>query len=149
MTEPPLLPLDAQLCFSIYSTGIAINRVYKPMLDELGVTYTQYLVLSTLWEQDGLTITAISDRLWLEPSTITPAVKRLEAAGYVDRHRNKDDERLVQVFLSAKGKDLHAKTGCLTQTLLERSGFSIPEMIGLNDKVQKLRAGMREAGPSS
>ncbi|MDB5551230.1 MAG: putative MarR family transcriptional regulator [Rhizobium sp.] len=147
MTEPPLLPLDSQLCFSIYSAGIAINRVYKPMLDELGVTYTQYLVLSTLWEQDGLTITAISDRLWLEPSTITPAVKRLEAAGYVDRRRNKEDERLVQVFLSTKGKDLHAKTGCLTQTLLERSGFSIPEMIDLNDKVQKLRGGMREVGP--
>ncbi|UVC07559.1 MarR family transcriptional regulator [Rhizobium sp. TH2] len=148
MTEPPLLPLDSQLCFSIYSAGIAINRVYKPMLDELGVTYTQYLVLSTLWELDGLTITAISDRLWLEPSTITPAVKRLEAAGYVERRRNKEDERLVQVFLSTKGKDLHARTGCLTQTLLERSGFSVPEMIALNEKVQKLRSGMRETTPT-
>lgn len=146
MTEPPLLPLDSQLCFSIYSAGIAINRVYKPMLDELGVTYTQYLVLSTLWEQDGMTITAISDRLWLEPSTITPSVKRLEAAGYVTRRRNKDDERLVQVFLNTKGKNLHARTGCLTQRLLERSGFSIPEMIDLNDNVQKLRTGMQVAG---
>ncbi|MEK1930273.1 MAG: MarR family transcriptional regulator [Pararhizobium sp.] len=149
MTDAPTLPLDSQLCFSIYSTGIAINRVYKPMLDELGVTYTQYLVLSTLWEQDGMTITAISDRLWLEPSTITPAVKRLEATGYVERRRNKGDERLVQVFLSTKGKELHAKTGCLTQTLLERSGFSVPEMIDLNTMVQKLRSGMREAAPSS
>jgi DNA-binding MarR family transcriptional regulator len=149
MTEPPLLPLDSQLCFSIYSAGIAINRVYKPMLDELGVTYTQYLVLSSLWEQDGMTITAISDRLWLEPSTITPSVKRLEAAGYVERSRNKEDERLVHVFLSAKGKDLHARTGCLTQTLLERSGFSVPEMIDLNERVQKLRGGMREAAPEN
>ncbi|MDR6759441.1 DNA-binding MarR family transcriptional regulator [Mycoplana sp. BE70] len=139
---PPLLPLDRQLCFSIYSTAIAINRVYKPMLDELGVTYTQYLVLSTLWEQDGLTISAIAERLWLEPSTITPAVKRLEVAGYLERHRNKNDERLVQVFLTAKGKDLHAKTGCLTETLLRRSGFSVGEMVDLNEKVQKLRSGM-------
>ena len=141
----PLLPLDSQLCFSIYSTGIAINRAYKPMLDDLGVTYTQYLILSALWEQDGMTISAISERLWLEPSTITPAVKRLEAAGYVERRRNKTDERLVQVFLSIKGKELHAKTGCLTETLLQRSGFTVDEMVALNDKVQKLRSGMRDA----
>ena len=77
------LPLDAQLCFSLYSTSIAINRLYKPMLDSLGVTYPQYLVLSTLWERDGQTISAIADRLALEPSTITPLMKRLEAAGFV------------------------------------------------------------------
>ena len=146
--SPPLLPLDSQLCFSIYSTGIAINRAYKPMLDDLGVTYTQYLILSALWEQDGMTISAISDRLWLEPSTITPAVKRLEAAGYVERRRNKDDERLVQVFLTTKGKELHAKTDCLTETLLQRSGFSVDEMVALNDKVQKLRSGMRDVPPA-
>jgi hypothetical protein len=68
MDNAPTLPLDSQLCFSIYSASIAIHRVYKPMLDELGVTYTQYLVLSTLWEHDGLTISAIGDRLALEPS---------------------------------------------------------------------------------
>jgi DNA-binding MarR family transcriptional regulator len=146
--SPPVLPLDSQLCFSIYSAGIAINRVYKPMLDELGVTYTQYLILSALWEKDGMTISAISERLWLEPSTITPAVKRLEAAGYVERRRNKEDERLVQVFLNAKGKELHAKTGCLTDTLLQRSGFTVNEMIDLNVKVQKLREGMYDAAPA-
>lgn len=148
MAEPTLLPLDSQLCFSIYSTAIAINRVYKPMLDALGVTYTQYLVMSALWEQDGMTISAISERLWLEPSTITPAVKRLEAAGFVERRRNKNDERLVQVFLNAKGKDLHVKTGCLTDALLQRSGFSVDEMVDLNGKVQKLRAGMHHTSPT-
>ena len=75
MGDAPTLPLDSQLCFSIYSTSIAIQRAYKPMLDELGVTYTQYIVLSALWEIDGLTITAIADRLALEPSTITPAIR--------------------------------------------------------------------------
>lgn len=142
MAEAPTLPLDNQLCFSIYSTWIAIHRVYKPMLDELGVTYTQYLVLSALWETDGLTITAIADRLALEPSTITPAVKRLESAGFLARQRNASDERQVQVHLSPKGADLHAKTGCLTDTLLQRSGFTVPDMIDLNSKVQLLRDGM-------
>lgn len=139
------LPLDSQLCFSIYSASIAIHRVYKPMLDKLGVTYTQYLVLSTLWENDGLTITAIADRLGLEPSTITPAVKRLENAGFLTRQRSTSDERQVQVHLSQKGASLQAKTGCLTETLLRRSGFTVPEMIDLNRKVQLLREGMIKA----
>lgn len=142
MTEPAPLPLDSQLCFSIYSAAIAINRAYKPMLDALGVTYTQYLAVSTLWEQDGLSISAIADRLGLEPSTITPAVKRLEAAGFLSRRRSTVDERLVEVFLTEKGKELHPKTACLTDTLLRRSGFTVPEMIDLNEKVQILRDGL-------
>ena len=142
MTEPGPLPLDSQLCFSIYSAAIAINRAYKPMLDALGVTYTQYLAVSTLWEQDGLSISAIADRLGLEPSTITPAVKRLEAAGFLSRRRSTVDERLVEVFLTEKGKELHPKTACLTDTLLRRSGFTVPEMIDLNEKVQMLRDGL-------
>ena len=143
MTDaPPTLPLDQQLCFSIYSASIAVNRLYKPMLDDLGVTYTQYLALSTLWERDGLTIGAIADRLALEPSTITPAVKRLEAGGFVSRKRSASDERQVEVHLTRKGRDLHAQTGCLTDALLQRSGFTIPEMIDLNLKVQRLRDGI-------
>lgn len=145
MPDAPTLPLDSQLCFSIYSASIAINRAYKPMLDALGVTYTQYLVLSTLWEKDGLTISAIADRLGLEPSTITTAVKRLEVAGFLGRQRSVVDERQVQVHLTAKGHDLHVKTGCLTDALLKHSGFTVPDMIDLNQKVQKLRDGMRDA----
>lgn len=150
MTTPAPLPLDSQLCFSIYAAAIAINRAYKPMLDALGVTYTQYLAVSALWEQDGLSISAIADRLGLEPSTITPAVKRLEAAGFLSRCRSTADERLVEVFLTDKGKELHPKTACLTDTLLRRSGFSVPEMIDLNKKVQMLRDGLtREEEPEA
>ena len=150
MTTPAPLPLDSQLCFSIYAAAIAINRAYKPMLDALGVTYTQYLAVSALWEQDGLSISAIADRLGLEPSTITPAVKRLEAAGFLSRRRSTADERLVEVFLTDKGKELHPKTACLTDTLLRRSGFSVPEMIDLNEKVQMLRDGLtREEKPDA
>jgi len=145
MTDAPTLPLDGQLCFSIYSASLAIQRVYKPMLDGLGVTYTQYLVLSALWEKDGLTIGAIGERLALEPSTITPAVKRLEAAGFLARRRSTTDERQVEVHLTQKGTSLHPKTGCLTEALLRHSGFDIPQMIDLNTRVQTLRQGMRAA----
>lgn len=143
--DAPTLPLDGQLCFSIYSTSLAIQRVYKPMLDGLGVTYTQYLVLSALWEKDGLTIGAIGERLSLEPSTITPAVKRLEAAGFLSRRRSTVDERLVEVHMTQQGRELQPKTGCLTDALLRNSGFEIPQMIELNRTVQMLRQGMRKA----
>jgi DNA-binding MarR family transcriptional regulator len=143
-SEP--LPLDAHLCFSLYATTIAINRLYKPMLDSLGVTYPQYLVLSTLWEQDGQTISAIADRLALEPSTITPLMKRLEAAGFVSRQRNPDDERQVRVFLTAKAVALRQRAGCLTDTLLAHSGLSVPEIIALNDQVRRLRSALTADG---
>lgn len=145
MADAPTLPLDGQLCFSIYSTSIAIHRVYKPMLDKMGVTYTQYLVLSALWEKSGLTIGDIAGRLALEPSTITPAVKRLESAGFVSRQRSVSDERQVEVQLTRKGSGLHARTGCLTDALLQHSGLTAPELIELNRKVQKLRDGMQKA----
>lgn len=146
MAKPEPIPLDAQLCFSLYSTSIAINRLYKPMLDELGVTYPQYLVLSALWEIDGQTITAIADRLALEPSTITPLVKRLEAAGFATRERNAEDERKVQVFLTPKGRRLRADTACLTDALLKNSGLTVKDMIDLNDRVQRLRAALTGEG---
>lgn len=144
MPKPELVPLDGQLCFSLYSTSMAINRLYKPMLDELGVTYPQYLVLSTLWEGNGQTITEIADRLALEPSTITPLVKRLEQAEFVTRERNAEDERKVQVFLTAKGKRLRADSGCLTDALLRNSGLTVKEMIDLNDRIQRLRKALTE-----
>ena len=121
---------------------MAINRTYKPMLDELGVTYPQYLVLSALWEEDGQTISAIADRLALEPSTITPLVKRLEQAGFLARQRNPADERQVQVRLTGKGLDLREKTACLTDTLLQRSGMTVDEFIALNRQIQTLRGAL-------
>ena len=136
---PEFIPLDNQLCFSLYATTLAINRTYKPMLDDLGVTYPQYLVLSALWEEDGQTIGAIGTRLSLEPSTITPLVKRLEQAGFVDRQRDPIDERQVRVRLSKKGLDLRADATCLTSTLLEKSGLTLPQINELNTRVLALR----------
>jgi DNA-binding MarR family transcriptional regulator len=139
---PDRIPLEDQLCFSLYATTIAINRAYKPMLDSLGITYPQYLVLSTLWEEDGRTIGAIAERLALEPSMITPLVKRLEAAGFVDRQRNPADERQVNVRLTAKGRTLSTDTKCLTDTLLERSGMTADQLIALNRRIQALRGAL-------
>jgi MarR family transcriptional regulator, organic hydroperoxide resistance regulator len=133
------LPLDSQLCFSLYAATIAVNRTYKPMLDQLGLTYPQYLVLSTLWEQDGLAVSAIAGRLSLESSTITPLVKRLEAAGFLTRKRNARDERQVLVSLTIKGRSLEQKTACLTDKLLERSGLTPDQLTKLNEQVRKLQ----------
>jgi DNA-binding MarR family transcriptional regulator len=133
------LPLDSQLCFSLYATTIAMNRLYKPMLDKLGLTYPQYLVLSTLWEEDRLAVSAIADRLALESSTITPLVKRLEAAGFLTRERNPQDERQVIVGLTAKARALNHKTACLTDALLERSGLTPEQLTRLNQQVRQLR----------
>ena len=140
------IPLESQLCFSLYATTIAINRAYKPLLDSLGITYPQYLVLSALWEEDGRTITAIADHLALEPSTITPLVKRLEVAGFVDRLRNPADERQVNVRLTARGRKMHDKSKCLSDTLLKRSGLTADQLVALNGRIQCLRDALVSSG---
>jgi len=132
-------PLDDQLCFSLYSASMAISRAYKPMLDALGLTYPQYLVLHALWEQDGRTVGAIAERLGLESSTITPLVKRLESARLVTRARNPDDERQVQVRLTPRGREIRNECGCLGEELLARSGMTGEQLGKLNRKVQALR----------
>ncbi|MFC0219042.1 DNA-binding MarR family transcriptional regulator [Pseudochelatococcus lubricantis] len=130
--------LEDQLCFSLYATSMAINRLYKPLLDQLGITYPQYLVLNVLWEEDGRSIGAIATRLDLEPSTITPLVKRLEAAGLVTRTRRQDDERGVLVALTARGRDLRTESRCLGEALFAHAGMAAEEMIALNREVRRL-----------
>jgi MarR family transcriptional regulator, organic hydroperoxide resistance regulator len=132
-------PLDNQLCFSLYAASMAINRTYKPLLDELGITFPQYLVLHALWEQDGRTVGAIAERLALESSTVTPLVKRLEAASFVVRERNPGDERQVQVQLTDRGWGLREKCGCLTEEVIKRSGFGTRQLAALNREVQAFR----------
>ncbi|MEQ1405087.1 MarR family transcriptional regulator [Neorhizobium sp. Rsf11] len=135
MSHHPPVPLDSQLCFSLYMANIAINRTYKPMLDAMGITYPQYLVLSALAERDGLTVGAIAERLSLESSTITPPVKRLEQAGLVERRRSTTDERQVHVWLTEAGSDLVQQAKCLGDTLIERSGMTLEEFQAFNRKV--------------
>ncbi|WP_420141699.1 MarR family winged helix-turn-helix transcriptional regulator [Sphingomonas sp.] len=142
---PAPLPLDQQLCFSLYSASMAIGRTYKPLLDRLGLTYPQYLVLHALWEEDGRTVGAIADRLSLESSTVTPLVKRLEAGGLVQRARNPQDERQVQVRLTDRGRTIRDECSCLGETLLKRSGMSPADLGALNDQVRALRTALAAA----
>ena len=137
---PGPLPLDEQLCFSLYAATIAINRVYKPVLDRLGITYPQFLVLQVLnGAEDGVPIGAIADGLGLEPSTITPLAKRLEAAGLVTRLRNPADERQVRVRLTDRGCECWRDTGCLAPMIVERSGIGPERLAAINAEVTALR----------
>jgi DNA-binding MarR family transcriptional regulator len=139
------LPLDRQLGFGLYSAFMAVSRTYKPWLDKLGLTYPQYLVLSVLWEDDDRTIGGIAARLDLEPSTITPLVKRLEQAGHVVRQRNPSDERQVKVLLTEQGRDLHVQTRTLAEALYCKSGMTPQEVADLNRRVAALRDAFRDA----
>ena len=100
------LELDSMLCFAIYAAGHAFTRFYKPRLEALGLTYSQYLVFLVLWQEDGLTVKALGNQLFLDSGTITPLVKRLEGRGLVRRQRDEMDERQVRVFLTAEGRAL-------------------------------------------
>lgn len=135
--SPP--PLDDQVCFAVYSAGIAIQRIYKPVLDEMGLTYPQYLVMNVLWRADSQTVSGIAEQLALEPSTLTPLLKRLESAGFLERTRNPDNERQVVVALTALGRDLRVTAGCLGQSLLEASGQTPADLAELNQKVRQFR----------
>ncbi|HSZ53498.1 MAG TPA: MarR family transcriptional regulator [Caulobacteraceae bacterium] len=133
------LPLDEQLGFSLYGAFMAVGRTYKPWLDQLGLTYPQYLVLSVLWEGDEQTIGAIASRLDLEPSTITPLVKRLEQAGHVVRKRNPSDERQVKVSLTDQGRAVRAETRNLADALYGKSGMTVDAIVDLNARIKTLR----------
>jgi len=133
------VPMEEQLCFTVYSAGMAIQRAYKPLLDGLGVTYPQYLVMNVLWTREGRTVGQIADELALEPSTMTPLLKRLEAGGLVSRTRNPDNERQVLIALTPAGRALEARAGCLAEALLEHSGASPAELGDLNGRMKGLR----------
>lgn len=141
--------LNELLCFSLYSASMAINRTYKPLLDKLGITYPQYLVLNVLWEQDNQPVGSIAERLSLESSTVTPLVKRLETAALVTRTRHRDDERRVLVSLTPRGRELRENSACLGEALLAKSAMQPKELIALTRDVQRLRDALVRASDES
>ncbi len=134
-----MLLLDNQLCFALYSTSLAMTKLYKPLLDELGLTYPQYLAMLVLWEKDRLTVSELGERLSLDSGTLTPLLKRLEASGFVSRLRDVEDERRVHITLTAAGRKLKTKAARVPGCILEASQCSIPELIALTQQVQALR----------
>jgi DNA-binding MarR family transcriptional regulator len=134
----PLL-LGSQLCFAVYSTAHAFNRAYKPLLDRLGLTYPQYLVMLVLWERDGVPVKDIGERLFLDSGTLTPLLKRLEVAELITRARSTEDERQVLVALTAQGRALREKARSVPQTILASSTCSIAELSELRSDLIALR----------
>ncbi len=127
------------LCFAVYSTNLAFNRAYKPLLDELGLTYPQYATLVALNEEDGLTIGQLGEKLFLESNTLTPLVKRLEAAGHVTRRRDSKDERQVRVSLTPKGRAIFQTVFCGRGAIIEATGLDPDNFLRLQRDLVKLR----------
>ncbi|WOC77740.1 MarR family transcriptional regulator [Stutzerimonas frequens] len=145
MTKPPSCPalqLDNQLCFALHSTSLLMTKVYKPMLQRIGLTYPQYLAMLVLWEADGITVGDISSRLMTDPGSLTPLLKRLETEGLITRTRRSDDERVVELRLTNKGRALQEQAECIPARILGASGQSTEAVATLKDQVVALRSAL-------
>jgi DNA-binding MarR family transcriptional regulator len=131
------------LCFAIYSANLAYGRAYKPILEELGLTYTQYIAIVALWEEDDQTVGGLGEKMFLESNTLTPILKKLEAMGYLTRRRDPGDERQVRVRLTEAGRRLREKG--LNMTLVKQTGLPVEEFSKLQKAVSKLRDNLIEA----
>lgn len=138
MTKPEQTPrLEDFLCFAIYSANLAYGRAYKPILEELGLTYTQYIAIVALWEDDNQTVSSLGDKLFLESNTLTPILKNLEAMGYVRRQRDPRDERQVRISLTDAGRRLREKA--LPMNLVKETGLSPEDFAKMQKGVVALR----------
>ena len=137
--SPASLRLDNQVCFALYSASLAMTKLYKPLLDAIGLTYPQYLVMLVLWERDGLTVSELGERLFLDSGTLTPLLKRLEAQGHIARIRDVDDERRVRITLTTSGRVLRDSAERIPHCVLESSQCSVAELKGLTAELKRLR----------
>jgi DNA-binding MarR family transcriptional regulator len=140
-TRDPLL-LDNQLCYALYAAAHRMTKSYRPLLERIGLTYPQYLVLMVLWETDGVTVSEIGRRLRLDSGTLTPVLKRLEAAGLLQRNRRRSDEREVEIALTEKGRALRADAAEVRQSVMCQLDLTEPEVqamrIDLNHLIDSL-----------
>jgi DNA-binding MarR family transcriptional regulator len=143
MSAAEMLKLDHQLCFALYSSSLAMTRLYKPLLEPLGLTYPQYLAMLVLWEGDGIAVSELGQRLQLDSGTLTPLLKRLEASGLVGRQRDKADERRVLLHLTPAGRALKARAAkvpaqvaCAADCNLEDVGALTRRLKLLRDQIQ-------------
>jgi DNA-binding MarR family transcriptional regulator len=152
MAQRDSLQLDDQLCFALYNASRALTRAYGPILEPLGLTYPQYLVLLVLWEGDGLGVKRLGERLALDSGTLTPLLKRLEQQGLVERRRGEDDERVVRIYLTAAGKALRARARKVPTELACVAGYdlaserSVRDLLRLRDDLNALTARLQASG---
>jgi DNA-binding MarR family transcriptional regulator len=140
-SQPPL-DLGQQLCFALYSASRAMSKVYRPLLEPLGLTYPQYLVMLVLWEGDELTVSEIGERLYLDSATLTPLLKRLQSAGLVTRTRGASDERPVLIALTPAGRALKVKAGSVPSSILRASKCSASELASIQGRLDSLRTNL-------
>jgi DNA-binding MarR family transcriptional regulator len=136
------LLLDNQLCFALYSASLAMTKLYKPLLEQLGLTYPQYLVMLVLWEHDGASVSTLGERLGLDSGTLTPLLKRMESGGWLTRQRSGEDERRVHVWLSQAGHQLQTKAALIPACIVRQSGLQLGELVALNQQIKALRSAM-------
>ena len=137
--SPPELLLDNQVCFALYSASLAMTKLYKPLLDSIGLTYPQYLVMLVLWEHDGPTVSTLGERLFLDSGTLTPLLKRLESSGLIARERDPEDERRVRITLTAAGRDLRQAAAPIPHCVLENSQCAFSQLASLTAQLKELR----------
>jgi DNA-binding MarR family transcriptional regulator len=140
-TAPPaqdLLALDRQVCFALAVASRNVIGLYRPLLEPMGLTHPQYLVMLALWEESPLTVTELGRRLSLEPATLSPLVKRLEASGLVTRERDPRDVRALAVSLTAKGRRLRSRAERIPPAILDRLGMGLGELEDLRDGLTRL-----------
>lgn len=138
-------PLHRQVCFALYSASRAATAVYRPMLDQLGLTYPQFLVLMVLWENDGLSVRDLGQSLELDSGTLSPLLKRLEVAGLLQRRRSAADERRVEIHLTQDGHALREKALHLPQEVAEAAGLEPGELFALQETLAKVTEALRAA----
>jgi DNA-binding MarR family transcriptional regulator len=146
MRDSAPLTLDEALCFALYSASRALTGFYRPLLDELGITYPQYVVLLALWERDGLSVGALGERLRLDYGTLSPLLKRLEAAGLVRRVRSAEDERTVTVSLTESGLGLRTHADCIPEQVISATGLDPEAFDQLRTMLVALTASVSTAG---
>ena len=143
--QPATLPtLEELICFTVYSAGHAFNRVYQPLLQSVGLTYPQYLVMFALWAKDDQTVSELGERIFLESSTLTPLLKRLEATGYLNRSRDPADERQVRIRLTSAGRALQKKAREIPRCILEATGLSLADLRRLQRQISAVRQNLQK-----
>ena len=140
----PQMPITDMLCFALYSATHAMQAAYKPLLDDLCLTYPQYLVLVSLWSNDNQTVGQLGSALHLESNTLTPLLKRMEGAGHLTRHRDPDDERQVRIRLADQGRALQPQSQRLTDCISGQSGMSLAAIADLQARITTLRDHLRQ-----
>jgi MarR family transcriptional regulator, organic hydroperoxide resistance regulator len=138
-TMEGLLRLDMQICFALYGASHAFNRAYKPLLEPLGLTYPQYLVLMALWEKETATVKVLGEMLGLDSGTLSPLLKRLEQAGLITRKRGTVDERQVMIALTPDGAEMKTKAAEVMRAIGEATGCSLDELGKLRDQLNVLK----------